>query len=144
MARSLSEYLRAAAEAAEADERADRDADAMERLKAMEERAQGETLSAEDRELLEWARKFRAELDKDDEPDEPPAAKPKDEAKPDEPEPEAKPKRVRPGRKSGGAYDFDVDESTGKVVKLDVARIYSGEDEPDEVEIAEREADAAS
>ena len=42
--------------------------------------------------------------------------------------------KTRPGRKSGSAYDWDVDDD-GRVHKLDVARVYSGEDEADEVDL---------
>lgn len=42
--------------------------------------------------------------------------------------------RTRPGRKSGHAYDWWVDED-GKLVRLDIARVYSGPDEPDKVEM---------
>jgi hypothetical protein len=44
-------------------------------------------------------------------------------------------RRVRPGRRSGMAYDWYVDEETGEIVRSPVAVIYSGEDEPDEVEM---------
>lgn len=50
--------------------------------------------------------------------------------------------RTRPGRKSGNAYDWWVDDETGEVVKLDVARIYSGEDEDDEVNIPIRDSES--
>lgn len=43
-------------------------------------------------------------------------------------------KRKRPGRKAGAAYDFDVDDD-GRVIPLEVARVYTGDDEPDEVEL---------
>lgn len=42
--------------------------------------------------------------------------------------------KTRAGRKSGNAYDWDVDDD-GKVVRLDMAKVYTGEDEPDEVEV---------
>lgn len=42
--------------------------------------------------------------------------------------------RTRPGRKSGRAYSWWIDEK-GEIVQLDIARVYSGEDEPDEVEM---------
>lgn len=59
----------------------------------------------------------------------------------DPPKPKPKPKpRTRPGRKSGNAYDWWVDDD-GNVTRLDVARIYSGDDEPDEVEIRAAEDD---
>lgn len=52
--------------------------------------------------------------------------------------PKNKPKRTRPGRRSGAVYDWFVDEN-GKVVKAEVAKVYTGEDEPDEVELPEDE-----
>lgn len=52
----------------------------------------------------------------------------------DGPDPKPKPKKTRPGRKSGNVYDWDVD-GDGKVVRLDTAKVYSGDDEPDRVEI---------
>lgn len=59
--------------------------------------------------------------------------KPKPKAKP-KPKPEPVEKPTRAGRKSGQAYDWDVDEG-GQVIPLNVARVYSGPDEDDEVEI---------
>jgi uncharacterized coiled-coil protein SlyX len=49
----------------------------------------------------------------------------------EEPEPV---KAMRPGRKKGKAYQFTVDDE-GRVQKTDIAHIYSGDDEPDEVEL---------
>lgn len=54
------------------------------------------------------------------------------------PTPAEKP-RTRPGRKSGAAYDWWIDDESGEVVKLPVARVYTGEDEDDEVEIRQAE-----
>lgn len=64
----------------------------------------------------------------------------KKEEKEDEKEDEKKdPKRrTRPGRKSGRAYGWWIDDD-GEVVKLDIARVYSGEDEPDEVDLLPKE-----
>lgn len=45
-----------------------------------------------------------------------------------------KKRKTRPGRKNGRAYAWYVDEK-GKVQVSDVARVYSGEDEPDEVDL---------
>lgn len=42
--------------------------------------------------------------------------------------------KTRPGRKSGKAYGWYIDEK-GRVKVSDVAQVYSGEDEPDEVEM---------
>jgi hypothetical protein len=47
---------------------------------------------------------------------------------------DAPPARKRPGRKSGQVYDWWVDE-TGEVVPLKMARVYTGEDEDDEVDL---------
>ena len=41
---------------------------------------------------------------------------------------------MRPGRRHGAAYDWTTDEQ-GRVVKLDIAEVYNGEDEDDEVEL---------
>ena len=61
----------------------------------------------------------------------------------EEPEDKPEPKRrTRPGRKKGNAYQWTVDDN-GNVQKTDIAHIYSGEDEPDEVEIPEPEEEAA-
>jgi hypothetical protein len=61
--------------------------------------------------------------------------KPKRGKKADPPTPPpADGRKTRPGRKSGMAYDWFVDDD-GKVVRLPTATIYSGEDEPDEVEM---------
>lgn len=52
--------------------------------------------------------------------------------------PEEKPKKkTRPGRKHGRAYGWTV--KNGKVVLTDVATVYSGEDEPDEIEMMDEE-----
>lgn len=51
----------------------------------------------------------------------------------DTPNPPPKP-RTRPGRKSGSVYDWDVDDQ-GQVVKLDTAKVYGGDDEPESVEL---------
>ena len=59
----------------------------------------------------------------------------------DDPDGKGKPKRrKRPGRRSGAAYDWYVDDD-GQVVRSPVAVIYSGEDEPDEVEMLDEEDD---
>jgi hypothetical protein len=47
---------------------------------------------------------------------------------------EEKKKKTRPGRKNGRAYGWYIDER-GKVKVTSVAQVYSGEDEPDEVEM---------
>lgn len=49
-----------------------------------------------------------------------------------------KKKKTRPGRKNGRAYGWYVDEK-GRVKVSDVATVYSGEDEPDEIELLEDE-----
>lgn len=54
-----------------------------------------------------------------------------------DPDPKPKRKKTRPGRKSGNVYDWDVVD--GKVVRLDTAKVYAGDDEPDRVDLDEDE-----
>lgn len=61
-----------------------------------------------------------------------------------EPEPATEPpgeprRRTRPGRRSGSVYNWTVDDESGKVVKLDIARVYDGPDEPERVELDDDE-----
>lgn len=81
--------------------------------------------------MREWLR----ELVKDDDappPPDPPTDPPAD--PPADPPPGDPPPAVptRPGRKSGSAYAWDVDED-GRVIDLDVARIYNGPTEDERV-----------
>lgn len=75
----------------------------------------------------------------DDEPPTPPRqrkpAATYDEPPAGDPPPPDPNRRVRPGRKSGNAYDWGVDEETGEIVKAPMAYIFTGDDEPDEVEL---------
>ncbi len=73
--------------------------------------------------------------DDDDDQDDEPAPKPKKKQKP-----APAPKPTRPGRRNGQAYDWDVDDD-GNVIRLDVATVFSGEDEPDEVELPDDDSD---
>jgi hypothetical protein len=53
--------------------------------------------------------------------------------------------KTRPGRKSGQVYKWDVDDD-GNVIALDIPKVFSGDDEPDRVELpaeTEDEEDAA-
>lgn len=87
-----------------------------------------EEITDEELELIRAHRKNRAA---------PPAPAPAADPPPDPPT-----AKTRPGRKKGQAYQWTVD-GKGKVQRTDIAHIYSGEDEPDQVEILEEEADAA-
>lgn len=51
---------------------------------------------------------------------------------------EEKKRKSRPGRKNGRAYGWYVDEK-GRVKVSDVASVYSGDDEPDEVELYDQD-----
>lgn len=51
-----------------------------------------------------------------------------------EKEKKEKKRKTRPGRKHGKAYGWYIDDK-GRVKVSDVAQVYSGEDEPDEVEL---------
>lgn len=53
---------------------------------------------------------------------------------PDVEEKGKKKNKTRKGRRKGAAYDWYIDDK-GKVVITDIAQVYSGEDEPDEVEM---------
>lgn len=66
--------------------------------------------------------------------------KPKPKPRKEKEEPPAR--RTRPGRKSGQAYDWTVDDA-GNVSRVDIAHIYNGEDEPDEVELPDDDQAAA-
>lgn len=134
-----SEDLRKLADELDAREQAEVTKAEKDRLDALEaklaEKTEAESaLSADD---LAFIREMREERDRarredrreqDDDDDEgdddgKPAAK------------ERKPKvKTRPGRKNSQAYDFTVDEQ-GNVIRDGMAHIYSGEDEPDEVEL---------
>jgi hypothetical protein len=125
------EHLRRWADELDAEEKAELAAAERKRVQELAER---DTLSEEE---LDWLRRMKADLEAEPEPEEEkPEPEPVSEPE-DKPEPEAKkPPKVksRPGRKSGAAYDWWVDDD-GQVYKLDTARIYSGPDEEDEVEI---------
>lgn len=49
-----------------------------------------------------------------------------------------KKRKTRPGRKNGKAYGWYVDEK-GRVKVSEVAQVYSGDDEPDEVELYDQD-----
>ena len=149
MARSLHEILRKLADEIESDEKAEHEDAQRRKLEELEARA----FSEDDRAALDRIKKLVAELDEDDAKDEDEKEddegedddelearrlkrKAKRKAKPaeDEDEDEKPAPKTRPGRKRGAAYDWDVDED-GEVRRLDVARIYDGDDEPDTVEL---------
>lgn len=92
---------------------------------------------AEVRELLAEVQEEMDDEDdkgiKDDDPKKKPKPKDDDSDDDDDDKDDDENRKTRPGRKSGRAYDWTVEN--GKVVHLDVARIYSGDDEPNEVEI---------
>jgi len=52
-------------------------------------------------------------------------------------------KRTRPGRKSGQGYMWTVDDD-GFVQKVDILHVYSGADEPDEVELPDEPEEPAA
>ncbi len=148
MAGITPERLRKWADELDAEEKAELDAAEKKRI---DELAAQPRLSPED---VEWVQRMKADLESETsgepEPDEEPEAaveeeKPRKKAKAKTDEP---PKRTRPGRKTGAVYGFHVDEA-GQVQKLDIGRVYSGPDEPDEVEVPDPppaddgEADAA-
>ncbi len=52
-------------------------------------------------------------------------------------------KKTRPGRKSGNAYGWYVDDD-GKVHQADIPQVYNGADEPDTVELPDEEEETAA
>ncbi len=52
-------------------------------------------------------------------------------------------KKTRPGRKSGSAYGWYVDDD-GKVHKADIPQVYNGADEPDTVDLPDEEEETAA
>lgn len=57
-----------------------------------------------------------------------------------DPDPDKPTRRTRPGRKSQHAYQWYIDDD-GRVVRSPTAVIYTGDDEPDEVELLDAEDD---
>lgn len=136
---NLTKALRRLADDLEKEEQGQLSEAALARLEALEARVETQysrdeilkalgTLSAEER---------RAVLGELDLPEPAPEPAPEPESQP-EPEPEPKPKRVRAGRKSGSLYMWDVDDK-GRQFPLDIPHLYSGDDEPDEVELPDEE-----
>lgn len=131
MAQLTTERLRKMIEEAEAEEDRSSVLERLERLEQrLEERGSG-GLSDDDVAFLRRLREQQAATDDDppagDDPDDDPPA----DDDPDDDPPAAK---TRPGRKSGMAYDWTVDDD-GNVVESATAIVYTGEDEPDEVEL---------
>lgn len=89
-------------------------------------------LTEEQQRTLASAQALLDELDAEQDEEE---SKPKRNGKPkpkDDDEGVQRKLATRPGRKKGAAYDYDVDDQ-GRPVKLGTAKVYSGDDEPDEV-----------
>lgn len=57
------------------------------------------------------------------------------------PEPTPKDRKQRPGRKAGNLYSYVTDEG-GRVTPVDIPTIFSGDDEPDFVDLPDEEAAA--
>jgi len=130
----LEELLEKQLELVRARKGSEREAALEERIATLEKRLE-EKPKAEREEALEEITDEEYELIRQHRAAAPPPA-PKAEPAP-APAPAAK--RTRPGRKSGMAYEWYVDDA-GKVVKTDIANIYNGADEPDEVELPDEEA----
>ena|SRR5260221_8028586 len=136
-------HLRKWADELEAEEKAELEAG--ERAK-IERLLNQETIAPDD---LAWLKKVRAEMEAEDlvdgkkppkgkaDPKDPPADPPID--PPADPPADPPSGKTRPGRKSGNAYDWTVDDD-GNVVRDGVAHIYSGADEDDEVALPEADA----
>ena len=150
MPAKLSDSLRKLAASLDEEEAAELATAERERVDRLEARLERGGLNEEDAETLRRARALLKALDEEDATDAGSAgdggagggrSKSKDSENGDSPPPRT---ATRPGRRRGNAYDYDLDDK-GRPVKLSTARIYSGDDEPDEIEYeldAEDEDDA--
>jgi hypothetical protein len=139
MAVSMVKLLRDLADAYEREEKGENDAtlrSEIDELKAAvaarpaaEKRDALDDLDADERALIEQHRAGRATP-----PPEPEQIEPEVE--------EITPRKTRPGRKSGEIYEYTVDED-GRVRRVDIPTVYSGADEPDEVELPDEQEAAA-
>lgn len=141
MARALTTAeLRSWADKLDGDEREERIAKLEAEITELREQRSQAGLSDEERaELTELREKVAAleaaGADDDDQDDDD-----QDDDQDDDDDGKRKRKRYRPGRKSGAAYDWTVDEN-GDVVDLEVATVWTGGDEPDRVELPEPKTD---
>lgn len=136
MALTLQDRLRKMAQEMDDDERAEREKTTQERIDRLEAAEQRGGLSAEQTETLEKARALLDALEEEDRRDAARGGASGDGGGDggDGGDPPPKPRTAtRPGRKKGQAYDVDYDDK-GRPIKLDVARVYGGDDEPDEIE----------
>lgn len=132
------ERLRRWAAELDDEERAEKESATQERIDRLEAASSRGGLTEEQAETLKRA---RALLDALDEEDRRAAAKDTgddgegdDDAGGSDDPPATRRTGTRKGRKRGNAYDYDVDEKTGRPVPLGVAKVYQGDDEPDQVE----------
>jgi hypothetical protein len=132
-------HLRRLADELDAEEKTEAEAELRAKVDRLEEAQNRGGLSDEQTTVLRRAEELLDELDR--ERDEDRGSSSSSDGSPtgsssddDAGEPEPKPAKTRPGRKSGAAYDWTVDDD-GKVRKVDVATVWTGADEPDEVEL---------
>lgn len=134
----LSDAMRRLADELDADDKKELEAATAERIDRLEAAQTRGGLSEEQADTLARARALLDELDKDPPDDRggAPGGSGDDDdgggGDGDEPPPSRRTAK-RPGRKRGQAYDYDVDEK-GRPVKLGTAKVYGGDDEPDEIE----------
>lgn len=136
--------LRRWADEIDAEERAERETELEKKVDRLEAQLASSGLSADDRALLTRARERLAALEaadsdggtNDDQGSRADGARNDDDdgGSGSGDDQGRRRRRTRPGRKSGAAYDWTLDDD-GEVVRSDVAVVYSGEDEPDEVEL---------
>jgi hypothetical protein len=139
--------LRRWADEMDAEERGERESALEEKVDKLEQRLSDQGLSAEDRELLTQARERLAALDaaaasNGDDPQGDGSDGTSSQGRGDGShagdEGGARRAKTRPGRKSGAAYDWTINDD-GEVEQLDVAQVYGGEDEPERVELDDGE-----
>lgn len=134
--------LRKWADELDAEERGERETALEAKVDRLETQLASTGLSEDDRRLLTEAQERLAALEAADDPDDPDDSGGSPGVGAGEthpPAPNSSPKKkTRPGRKSGAAYDWTVDDD-GHVQHSDVAVIYTGADEDDEVELEDDE-----
>jgi hypothetical protein len=138
---SLTQALRKLADELDADEKRELEAAERARVDRLEARLERGGLSEEDSETLKRARALLDALDQEPDDDQPAtrggaggssngSGSGGGSGDGDAPPPRT---ATRPGRKRGNAYDWEPDDS-GAPRRLSTARVFSGDDEPDEIE----------
>lgn len=137
MTAKLSDAMRRLADELDADEKKELEAATVERIDRLEAAQSRGGLTEEQATTLQRARALLDELDKDPgegegSPSGSGGGGGSDVGDGADPPPTRRTEK-RPGRRRGNAYDWEPDEK-GRPQKLGTAKVYQGDDEPDEIE----------